>query len=436
MTTINAFNIAFNLCALIIVLIMLIAELMQKRREEPVFKWFFYLVLFAFLGMMCEVTIGFLAHRPGDLIRALCTGIDYLGYLFASFQFLAIAVYFYEYLRLKTNVTKRVFYLMIAYNIANIILITIAQANGMFAIYDELNRYQQQDLFWLSQVFPILTSLTSMLVAFIYARQLTAKELFLLLICPLFPLVCYVMDALVDGLWISYIGIALQMLLMYITLQMENIKKFEQQEAEMEKARISVMLSQIQPHFLCNALNAIADLCYIDHVEASKAIVTFSSYLRNNLDSLSKKEMIGFNEELNHVRQYLKLEQLRFEERLQVLYDIHVYEFLIPALTLQAITENAVRYGVSKKPQGGCIWIRAIENEDYYKVSVSDDGVGFDSSDVENIQDGRSHTGIKNVKDRLAAICGGELNIISMPNQGTTAEIKIPKVNIHRRNAR
>ena len=87
--------------------------------------------------------------------------------------------------------------------------------------------------------------------------------------------------------------------------------------------------------------------------------------------------------------------------------------------------ENAVNHGISDLPDGGRVIISTAEKSDYYEIRVSDNGVGFDPQLV--VEDERSHVGINNVRSRLAVMCKGTLEIISSPNEGTTAIIKIPK---------
>ena len=116
---------------------------------------------------------------------------------------------------------------------------------------------------------------------------------------------------------------------------------------------------------------------------------------------------------------------MRFEERLNIVYDINTVDFSLPTLTLQPIVENAVRYGVTKKEEGGTVIISTTENDREYIITVSDDGVGFDVNVVKD--DGRTHIGIQNVRDRLKRMCNGTLEIESQFNIGTVATITIPK---------
>lgn len=198
-----------------------------------------------------------------------------------------------------------------------------------------------------------------------------------------------------------------------------------QAEHELAEGRISIMLSQIQPHFLYNVLASIRRLCTVDANEARDALAELSKYLRVNMDSLTLAVPIPFRKELEHVDIYLSLEKRRFGERLQIVLDIQTHNFALPALTLQPIVENAVRYGVTKKDEGGTVTIMAKETDAAFVITVSDDGGGFDPNVKKD--DGESHVGIENVRNRLAAMCGGTLTVRSEIGTGTTVVIKIPK---------
>ncbi len=194
----------------------------------------------------------------------------------------------------------------------------------------------------------------------------------------------------------------------------------------MAERRIQIMLSQIKPHFLYNALGAIEELCESDPQTAKLATATFSRYLRGNLDSITAEGEIPFSRELSHTKIYLELEQLRFEDALQVSYDIGCSDFSIPALTLEPLVENAVFHGVRANPDGrGTVCIATREYPDRVEITVTDDGPGFDPEEI--LRDGRFHVGIQNVKDRLMLVSAGELRIRSEIGGGTAATIVLPK---------
>lgn len=193
----------------------------------------------------------------------------------------------------------------------------------------------------------------------------------------------------------------------------------------MDLMQSRLTLSQIGPHFIFNSLNAIHYLCEKDTVAAQNAIEDFSLYLRENMDSMKSQVPIPFLQELDHVETYIKLEKLRYGDDLNVEYEIIATDFGVPALSVQAMVENAAHYGLSKKEGGGTIKIISLEGRDNWCVQVIDDGVGFDPDS--DVTDGRSHTGIRNVRALLRTMCNGTLDIISSPGKGACVMIRIPK---------
>ena len=196
-------------------------------------------------------------------------------------------------------------------------------------------------------------------------------------------------------------------------------------ELKLQESQISIMLSQIQPHFLYNTLNSIYQLCETNPMRAKAMVNFFAEYLRNNLSTLEEPGLISFDTELSHVKTYLEIEKIRFEDTLEIEYDIKCSEFFLPVLTVQPIVENAVKHGTSKKRGGGRVVISTLEDAEYYIVKVLDTGCGFDPSVPKN--DGKSHVGIENVRQRLSNMCEGSLMIESEVGVGTLATIRIPK---------
>ena len=194
---------------------------------------------------------------------------------------------------------------------------------------------------------------------------------------------------------------------------------------ELSQLNMQLMLSQIQPHFLYNALNTIKYLTKRDPKKAESAIVSFSNYLRANMDSLSKKEAVPFSAELNHIRNYVSIEMLRFEERLRMEYEIECDGFLLPPLTIQPIVENAIKHGVNQKPEGGTVKLSTYEDKKNFYVLVEDDGVGYNVE--ETLSNERSHIGIKNISARLEYMLDAKIDVESKLNAGTRVLITVPK---------
>ncbi len=218
---------------------------------------------------------------------------------------------------------------------------------------------------------------------------------------------------------------ALGVSIVYVTVHLDRGRELAIREKELTDTKVAIMISQIQPHFLYNALTAISMLCCIDGKKAQLATDEFSDYLRGNLEALSYKKPIPFYKELNHVKAYLHLEKMRFEEQLNVIYNIEEEDFFVPALSLQPLVENAVKHGLGKKEGGGTVMIKTVDQGEFYEILVTDDGVGFDQ--LEKPQDGKLHIGIDNVKSRLKTMVNGRVKINSEKGKGTTVIINIPK---------
>lgn len=205
----------------------------------------------------------------------------------------------------------------------------------------------------------------------------------------------------------------------------QGARQAQKLEKELEESRISIMLSQMQPHFIYNILNVIYYLCGKEPTAAQAAISRFSDYLRNNLEALSQKELISFRKELDHIHTYLELEQIRFGEELSVIYDIEEDSFLLPVLSIQPLVENAVKHGIAKKRGGGVVTISSRQTENAYQIIVADTGVGFDADRY--MEDGKVHVGLINVRQRLANSTHAKVDIDSAPDNGTTVTVTIPK---------
>lgn len=197
-----------------------------------------------------------------------------------------------------------------------------------------------------------------------------------------------------------------------------------------DKAEIKALQSQINPHFLFNALSTISFYCSQQPQTAKALINDLASYYRNNLTDANT--MISIRNELQHINAYIHLEQARFGDRLQVDYEINVMDiFQVPALILQPIVENAIRHGLYQKLEGGQITIRIDKCRAYYRIAVIDDGLGISPERLKYIFDTsipKKSIGLTNVNQRLIALYGpkNSLKIYSRVNKGTIVLMKIP----------
>ena len=226
-------------------------------------------------------------------------------------------------------------------------------------------------------------------------------------------------DFVVTHLTIAIISVSL---FYYLWLHIQHEK--EKEEEIKAEQRIQLMMSQIQPHFLYNTLSTIQSLCRTNPDKAGEVTENFGTYLRQNLDSLGQTNLVPLTKALEHTKVYADIESVRFP-KIKVEYDIKDRDFSIPALTIQPLVENAIRHGV-RGMDDGLVTVSTRRTEDGHEIIVRDNGKGFD---VEHMKEGgRSHIGLKNVKERVEKMCNGTMDIDSNIDEGTTITIRIPAV--------
>ena len=192
---------------------------------------------------------------------------------------------------------------------------------------------------------------------------------------------------------------------------------------QLAESRISTMMRQIRPHIIYNTLGSIEQLCELDPPKAGKLVHNFAKYLRGIFGELDNPKPIRMSQEMEHVRHYISIENVRFPD-MTFSFEMRSEDFSLPALTIQPIVENAIKHGLMKLQKGGSIRVISYETDTDYCVSVEDDGVGFDTS---KLFDEKKHIGIRNIRDRLKVMVGGTLEIESTQGVGTKVLITIPK---------
>ena len=202
-------------------------------------------------------------------------------------------------------------------------------------------------------------------------------------------------------------------------LEMERIVL----NAELAESRIATMMSQIRPHFIYNTLGSIEQLCKMDPPKAGELVHSFAKYLRGNFGELDNPKPILMSQEMEHVRHYVSIENVRFPD-MTFTFEMNTEDFCIPALTVQPVVENAIKHGLMKLPRGGTIKVVSFATATDYCITVEDDGVGFDT---DALLDERKHLGLRNIRERLKVMVNGELQIESTVGVGTKVLIKIPK---------
>ena len=263
------------------------------------------------------------------------------------------------------------------------------------------------------------------IILIIFVKGLKAGEKIAFLSFVSIPTIALIFHVIYPELSIFTFSIIASFLSLFLYFYVQRGLMIQQQEKELSEKQIELTISQIRPHFIYNCLSSISYLCTKDPQQAVEAIDDFSSFLRVNFSNISQNKIVPFTQELEHTMKYLKLEKMRFEDRVRVYFDIRANDFEIPSLTLQPLVENAVKHGICKKAEGGTIIIRSTESDKEYLVEVVDDGVGFNPNVPPD--DGRVHVGLTNVQRRLKSMVNGKLEIYSKINEGTRMSIRIPK---------
>ena len=203
-------------------------------------------------------------------------------------------------------------------------------------------------------------------------------------------------------------------------------------EALLARARLETLTARLQPHFLFNALQAIATLIRRDPDSAAKMTVRLGDLLRASLRSAGEGR-VPLRTELELVRAYLDLESVRFSDRLTVRYDVDdsTLDCLVPDLLLQPLVENAVRHGITPRGDGGTITVSAGRIGDRLELAIADDGVGLPAgTGAGPAPDAarRDGLGLATTRERLAVMYSGSaaFSIERGPEGGTIARISIP----------
>jgi sensor histidine kinase YesM len=190
--------------------------------------------------------------------------------------------------------------------------------------------------------------------------------------------------------------------------------------------------AQIKPHFLYNSLNIIAALCRMDAGKARELILDLSSYLHHSFDFGNLARYITFDEELESIQAYVRIEQARFKDKLNVEYQLEETEELrLPPLILQPLIENAIRHGIRKSDGGGTVALRVKKQVDCFIIEIEDDGAGMTGEQLEKVMSGSGTAvggvGLANIQRRLRMLYGTQLVIHSQPGKGTMITLVLPK---------
>lgn len=218
-------------------------------------------------------------------------------------------------------------------------------------------------------------------------------------------------------------------LLARVQAQLRSQEAYET-ERKVYQAEIAALQAQIQPHFLYNTLNTIIAFCRTDPTKAAEILEELSNYLQGKF-RFNTMSLIPLEQELDLIKSYLAIEQVRFGKRLKIVFCIETAANpLILPLILQPLVENAVKHGVYPKREGGTVQILIKKVEEETVITVSDDGVGMTPDKVESLLSNKKAQevgiGLQNINKRLQKHYGHGLSIQSTIDKGTIITVRIP----------
>lgn len=408
----ESINYYVELFAAIIVLVLLLGCIMEKKYSRDPSEYYWKILISAFIMLVSDAHAAIAAASHPVLSMAL--------YVFYTLSFYAILYYFACYL---------IVYISQYVSIPSWIQRSVNWLCCLFCdgwiIYGFVQRQfspaTQTVLFWVGQIGSVYIYVILMSILFRNRNAISRRAFYGFLSFPVLPLVAILFRILWPGGCFLQLAITVSLVLVHTFVRVGLIFKIQDQELQLSRDRIHIASRQIQPHFLYNVLNSIYALCEIDPSTAQTALADFSEYLRVILDNLENDEAIPIRQEIAHVRHYLDLEKMRFRDALNIEIELAATNFSVPPLSVQPFVENAVNHGLMVRNGGGTLSIRTWNDDGFDCIEIRDDGVGFDTGSSE------THVGIDNAVHRLKAIVHADVRIESAPGEGTTVTIRIPR---------
>jgi len=423
----NTINISIDFCGVFLCFFGIIGMFISKKIIEHRYKMFIMMLTVEIFALVSNIlALIFNGNQSPFAFKA--THIFYFSEFFFSILLsAAVSFYIISTISKKSRKGKYLKYIR-AVNfiyVINISVLVASQFTNLYYFIDENNIYHRADGFLVSQLLLLLFTLFNFIIVVINRKKLSENQMISFLCYIIFPTAAAIAQLFIHDIYLILISTTVATIIMLLIMLSVYVNQYKIKETKLVDLQIAIMMSQIKPHFLYNSLTAIAQLCEDNPKAAKQATIAFSDYLRNNMHSIEKNELVPVTEELKHIKTYLYLEKMRFDDYLEIEYDIKETDFYVPSLSVQPIVENAVKWGIGEKENGGLIKISTDADAESFIITVSDNGNGFVIG--ENKNDNRNHIGIENVRKRLDVMCSGRLVINSVIGEGTTVQIVIPR---------
>lgn len=412
-----------EISSIMILLVLLYGVGKNKTERNTATKFFLISIVFAISSSILSVPI----TLPNEIVFITKGEIKVLFIsAFATFAGIVVSFTYYliAHLNEKTYVSNGVSFFVLVWEVLISIIFSILAISNNIMIFSEDLTYTFTKVFGIVQVLTIIPGIFVIGIIVSCKRVIANSEIVTWVIFSFLPVIGIFLVPVFKMCALDFL-ISLGLLILFINIYSDKDLKIAEQDKALTESKMRVMLSQIQPHFMYNSLNSIYYLIEKDPELAQKSLSTFSDYLRSNINALKAEKPIPFSDELKHIKAYLDLEKVRFEEELQIVYEISTTDFKVPALSIQPLVENAVKHGVSQKKGGGMVRIKTSEKGEYYEVAIHDTGVGFNAKNSKKEE--TTGIGLETAKERISTMCMGSVEVHSMKNIGTDVIVKIPK---------
>lgn len=427
-------NAAFDVIAILFLIFVFISCVFRKTKNQTNLElgsFLFILIILLACNLATWVIGGIYISSSNayGLYKHLIilTVLDFFLYNLASIMLLNYILSLTNCINTKRK--KNIFiHILILYAFIMTGIFVASINKGWFYTFSKAGYVQYTILYYV--IFSLLYPAIILSYVFIFKNlKILKKKAIPLLSYLISPLILSFIDELY-GLSLNYVCLAFVALSIYIGVDIEQERELlakeaeiARQETENKEIKMRLMVSQIQPHFLYNTLGTIYQLCASDANLARQAIKDFTKYLQINMGSLEKSNLVSFENELEHTKNYLSIELLRFSDALKIEYDIECTDFKIPAISLQPLVQYAVKHGIRSRAEGGTVTISTKRKDGKIYITVHDDGMGFNSAEYPD--DKWTQISINNIHKRLEYMCKGSLEIQSETGIGTTSTITL-----------
>ncbi len=347
--------------------------------------------------------------------------LNYCIYLIVLFIPYTFWLYLYEMYR-GDDILEKVRWAMRAVAAAGVVMLACNLFTGMyFTIDPSTGVYTRSDTFYLSFVMPGIIGMVCSAAIVMHEKNLRRKIVFLGYV--LVPLAAAAFQIFIYGTSLQYMAMLFMLVAMYANIYLGRSGDLLRYEAERTEQRAEVMVSQIQPHFLYNALTAIMNIK--GNPPATRdAIAEFGHYMRKNLDSLAQVNPIPITREVDHVETYVDILKQKYAERLDVRFDVQDTGFFIPPLTIKIILEQAVKFNLRQSDAVVHMGISIREVEGDHVITIIDNNPSTDSQSFVR----QTQEDITVLRNRLESMVGGRLENTVSPEGAITCIITVPAI--------